>query len=264
LSLVGISASLLIYATLIIISLWRKLSIVRNDVKRRQVELFGLALVFPAGLMFILLPLTQLGWSLPHIFGIGELVSVVVLGYAISHYHLMVPPRVRENASIRYRRVPALEKGHAYLFESQDPSRMFDSVLQEMEEGLSVLIICRTHPDQLRAQYQLTQTPMIWLAQSPGPDRIDPCNLQMLTHVIMKYMSKERSLIAIEGLEYLMVNNELNKLLRFIGQLRDNIIVENSILLVTVDPRTLTDRLQAILQRELESVVEKEGAETAI
>ncbi|KAF5043621.1 hypothetical protein DSECCO2_500320 [anaerobic digester metagenome] len=100
------------------------------------------------------------------------------------------------------------------------------------------------------------RTPILWLAQSPGPERVDPSNLQLLTHMTLEFVRKGPSIIALEGLEYLMLNNDLNKVLKFLGQLRDEAIVEGSILLVSVDPRTLTERQRAILERELEVVKE--------
>jgi archaellum biogenesis ATPase FlaH len=96
----------------------------------------------------------------------------------------------------------------------------------------------------------------MWLAETPGPDRVDPSNLQLLAHMIMGYVRKGPSVIALEGLEYIILNNDLNKVLRFLGQLRDEIIVEGSILLISVDPRTLTERQKAIMERELEVVKE--------
>ncbi|MCX6651485.1 MAG: DUF835 domain-containing protein [Methanomassiliicoccales archaeon] len=252
-----------IYVALMAISLHKKLPNLVGE-KRRQAILFTFALSFPAVVVVLIIALGRLGATIPRFYGFGELISEVVVAYGILRYHILIPTRVTEPAFSPFRHVPSLDKGRSYLFESPNPERMFDSVVYEMSEGMSALIICRTHPDHLRAQYRLTKTPIIWLAQNPGPDRVDPSNLQLLSHMALEYIKKGPSLVAIEGLEYLIVNNELNKVLMFLGQLRDNIIVEGCILLVTVDPRTLTDRQRAILERELESVVEEEGAETAI
>lgn len=214
--------------------------------------------------MLVMFIIDSLEITIPRVFGIGELISMVVLTYGILRYDLLVPPRVVEKTSVPIRHASQLVKGRAYLFEGQGPSRMFASVMQEMRDGMPASIICRTHPDQLRAQYHLTVTPFIWLAQNPGSDRIDPGNLQMLTHFTLEFLLKGPSLIVIEGLEYLLTNNETNKVFKFLGQLRDNVILEGSILVLSVDPRTLTERQKAILEMEFEPIAEKEGAETAI
>lgn len=241
----------LVFLTTSLLKRWGKL----KGLQRRQAALFSSALAIPAVLMIPVMATAMTGTEFPRMYGLGEIISVVIVAYAILRYQLLIPLRVREPV-LPHRQVPSLTKGRAYLFESASPDRMFESVVQEMGDGMSALIVTRIHPDQLRARYQLTQTPIIWLAMSPGPDRVDPSNIQLLTHMTMEFVRKGPSLIALEGLEYLMLNNDLNKVLKFLGQLRDEVIVEGSILLVSVDPRTLTERQKAILERELEVLKE--------
>ncbi len=224
-------------------------------IQKRQAMVFNAALAIPALVMIAIMALSVFGAEVPRIYGFGELISVFVVAYGILRYQLLVLPRVVEPA-VPHRPVPSLTKGRAYLFEFASPDRMFESVAHEMSGGMSAFIIARTHPDQLRARYQLMHTPILWLAQTPGPERVDPSNVQMLTHMTMEFLRKGPSIIAMEGLEYLMLNNDLNKVLKFLAQLRDEVIVEGSILLVSVDPRTLTERQKAILERELEVVKE--------
>lgn len=241
----------LVFLTASLYIKWGKL----KGLQRRQATLFSSALAIPAVLMMPVMASAMTGIEFPRMYGLGEIVSVVIVAYAILRYELLIPPRVQEPV-LPHRPVPSLTKGRAYLFESTSPDRMFESVTQEMGDGMSALIITRAHPDHLRARYHLTQTPFIWLAQSPGPDRVDPANIQLLTHMTMEFVNKGPSVIALEGLEYLMVNNDLNRVLKFLGQLRDEVIVEGSILLVSIDPRTLTERQKAILERELEVMME--------
>jgi hypothetical protein len=245
---------MLVYLALLSVTLVRRWGGL-PELQKRQAVVFNSALAIPAVVMIIIMALAVSGAEVPRIYGLGELISVVVVAYGILRYQLLVQPRVVEPA-VLHRPVPSLVKGRAYLFEFASPDRMFESVAQEMAGGMSAFIIARTHPDQIRARYQMMQTPIIWLAQTPGPDRVDPSNVQMLTHVTMEFVRKGQSVIAMEGLEYLMLNNDLNKVLRFLSQLRDEVIVEGSILLVSIDPRTLTERQRAILERELEVVKE--------
>lgn len=245
---------LLAYLSLLSVSMVKRWESLRG-LQKRQAAVFNLALAVPALVMIAIMALAAYGAEVPRIYGFGELISVAVVAYGILRYQLLVLPRVVEPV-VAHRPVPALQRGRAYLFEFASPDRMFESVAQEMASGTSAFIIARTHPDQIRAQYQLMHTPILWLAQTPGPDRVDPSNVQMLTHMTMEFVRKGPSIIAMEGLEYLMLNNDLNKVLKFLSQLRDEVIVEGSILVVSVDPRTLTERQKAILERELEVVKE--------
>jgi hypothetical protein len=253
----GLATAMLLYVFLITVGLWRKRAMLDDGIKKGQAGIFSFALAFPMGLMLSTMALHHIGPPAPRLFGLGEMVSVALVSYGMVKYRLFIPPRVLERSVLADGNVPTLQRGRTYLFEGQDPDRMFRTVRHEVGEGLSALIICRTHPDQLRGTYHLAHTPMIWLAESPGPDRVDPSNLQMLTHMALEFVRRGPSLVAIEGLEYLMVNNELNRVLKFIGQLRDHVIVEGNVLVVAVDPRTLTERQRAILERELDQVVGK-------
>lgn len=238
---------------------WRTL----EGLNRGRTGILFLALAVPALVMIAIMGMAATGVEVPRMYGLGELVSVALLTYGILRYQLLVIPRGQEAAAPKDR-IPSLARGRAYLFEGKDSDRMFRAVVQEVSKGTAVLVISRAHPDHLRSRYMLAHTPFLWLAQSPGPDRIDPTNLQLLTHMVLEFIKEGPALIAIEGLEYIIVNNDLTRVLKFLGQLRDSVMVSGSVLLVVVDPATLTERQRTILERELEVIKEEEGAETAI
>lgn len=251
------------YTTFMTISLRRKLP--RLDQRgAKQALLLTFSLAFPMVYMAILIVLTATVLNMPRLFGLGELVSVVVISFGILRYDLLVPPRVSEKAPLHSAPSVELESGRSYLFESKGPEGMYNALLNRMVEGLPALIISRTHPDQLRSRYELTRTPFLWLAETPGPNNVHPGNLQMLTHMTTEFLRKGPSLVAIDGMEYLLVNNDIIRVLKFLGQLRDMAVVEGAILLVTVDPMALSERQRAILERGIDIVIGKEGAETAI
>jgi len=251
---VGLIFCMIVYMVLLTITLRRKMA--RLDKKGlRQAELLTFALAFPISVMVIIMAMTEVGVVIPRMFGLGEVVSVIVLSYGIMRYDLMVPPRVTEAVTMATRALPTLEGGRAYLFEARTPETMFLAMLSKMSKEFSVLVVSRTHPEQLRAAYRLTQTPFLWLAETPGPNNINPGNLQLLAHMTTEFVRKGPSLVVIDGLEYLLVNNDPNRIMKFLGQLRDEVIVKGSILLVSIDPRALTERQRAILEREMDMVI---------
>ncbi len=252
------------YTTFMTISLRRKLP--RLDQRgAKQALLLTFSLAFPMVYMAILIVLTATVLNMPRLFGPG--------GAGLGGGHLLRHTALRPGWSLRGSAEKAplhsapsveLESGRSYLFESKGPEGMYNALLNRMVEGLLAPIISRTHPDQLRSRYELTRTPFLWLAETPGPNNVHPGNLQMLTHMTTEFLRKGPSLVAIDGLEYLLVNNDITRVLKFLGQLRDMAVVEGAILLVTVDPMALSERQRAILERGIDIVIGKEGAETAI
>ncbi len=106
---------------------------------------------------------------------------------------------------------------------------------------------------------------MIWLATQPGPDRVDPTSLSILQHTIVDFLQKgPPSVILLDGLEYLMSENQSEKVLRFVYTLRDLVTVSNSQLLVSLDPEVLELRDLAKLEREFELIRTEKGAGSEI
>lgn len=61
----------------------------------------------------------------------------------------------------------------------------------------------------------------------------------------------------LEGIEYLMVNNPMGKVLKFIYALRDEAAAGNVKVLIPVDPITMDIRDLALLERECEVLIPK-------
>ncbi|HNU35724.1 MAG TPA: hypothetical protein PKJ15_03930, partial [Methanomassiliicoccales archaeon] len=126
---------LVIYLLMLTVTFSRRWRGLKGLIKRQAITM-TLALALPAAVMIGIMALAVLGAEAPRMYGLGELVSVVLVAYGILRYKLMVPPRVVEPV-VPYRPVPALVKGRAYLFEFPSADRMFESVAQEMAGGMS-------------------------------------------------------------------------------------------------------------------------------
>jgi archaellum biogenesis ATPase FlaH len=54
-----------------------------------------------------------------------------------------------------------------------------------------------------------------------------------------------------DGLEYLIVHNDFDRVLKFLHSLRDEIAVQNSRLIISLNPKTLTGKKVALLSKDL-------------
>jgi archaellum biogenesis ATPase FlaH len=114
------------------------------------------------------------------------------------------------------------------------------------------LIITRTFPDKILKKYNLGRLPVIWLSRSKNKNAISPTNLGALIEDIKEFTKKnENSIIMFDGLEYLTVHNEFDRVLKFLHSLEDEIAMERSRLIISLNPKTLSDKKVALLSKEM-------------
>jgi two-component system cell cycle response regulator len=120
------------------------------------------------------------------------------------------------------------------------------------------LAISRQHPDLIKQKYGLEETPIYWLATRTGQDVISPTNLGILTHTMIRFIEENASgVILLDGLEYLVSNNDFNKVLRVIDQVNDQISQSTALMIIPVDPRAFDPKELALLERNVEKLSSK-------
>jgi len=128
----------------------------------------------------------------------------------------------------------SLEWGNFYIsndIEFEKNVNIFDQILQLNNPGLC---ITRTHPENLEKGNKLENSTIYWLS-STSCDFCLPPSLAKITHVITQFFkTHEKSVLLLDGLEYLITNNEFNKVLKLIDNIKELVSMHNSILLLPV------------------------------
>jgi len=154
----------------------------------------------------------------------------------------------------------SLKKGRGHIIEEHQGSLCYEilrSLLSKRDADNAVqgFIVSRQHPTALREKYGLEGVPMLWLATQPGENTIDPTSLGMLAHAVAEFLSKTKDgLVLLDGIEYLMTNNDFKKVARLIEQINDSVMNYHGYLLMTMDPRTFDPKELAILERNFEII----------
>jgi len=145
---------------------------------------------------------------------------------------------------------PALT-GSTLLVESKDSRPAYEMFIQELAKGKEGMIVTRTHPDQVRETYDIAGTRTLWLCSQPGVDRVDPLGLSILQNILLEHMrDKKNGVILLEGVEYLVSENSIDKVLRLIYTLRDAAVISGAKLIMPLDTSTLSIKDQALIERE--------------
>ena len=136
---------------------------------------------------------------------------------------------------------------------------MFD---QAMAAGYSGLVITRDFPKKLLTENELGSCKVVWLTNLIGEGRINPTAIGILMGQVRAFIeSQGKSVVIIDGFEYLSSTNTYDRMLQFMHQLRDIVVTNDSILFVPLDPRTLSPRELAMLERSMEPIVPKSEAD---
>jgi hypothetical protein len=146
--------------------------------------------------------------------------------------------------------------GHCYLILEEKLKTSIKLFQEMLNSGYKGLCITRTNPRQLRAKKGMEDVPMIWLTQKESEkERTIPPILERVIYEISDFFKiEENGCLILDGIEYLISNNNFDGVLRFIRRLIDDVSETKSVLMVTVGPHTLKERELKILEREMEKI----------
>ena len=166
-----------------------------------------------------------------------------------------------------------LRYSESYLIKEDKPTVCFEIFNRAVTKDFKCLCISRTHPQQLREKYKITSDKLLWLTDSDSKEEetVGPA-LESLMYNIEEFTEKNhRSLLILDGLEYLISTNDFNPVLKFIRALKDKLSELETIFILPVSPGAIDEKQIKLIERELELINTDEeinlpdlGAETTL
>jgi len=148
-----------------------------------------------------------------------------------------------------------VRKGFGYVVKEKKPTRSFEIFVDQVTHEIQGLCVTRQHPGTIRTKWGLEKTPIIWLSNKVGKVYVNPTNIGILSDTIVRFVEKsEESIILIDGVEFLIINNDFEKVLRMIHHISEGVMEHKSRLLISIDPRILEIREMALLERNMEII----------
>lgn len=122
-----------------------------------------------------------------------------------------------------------------------------------IKHGLMGLCITRKYPPNIRDDYKIEKTPIVWLSKEKGfSDVLHPADLTELSHMVKDFISKGVDcVVLLDGVEYIILHNSYDEVLRLIDGLKDVVAQNSCRFIISVDPATLTEQQYHLLKREL-------------
>ena len=155
-----------------------------------------------------------------------------------------------------------LRAGITYLIEDEKPLKTFKLFADLVSNTTPGLCITRSFPTHIREDFKLKQSTIFWLTRRKGEKTIDPVQLTMISHIIQEFIAKsKKSLILLDGIEYLIIQNDFKPVLRFIQHIRDEVLIQGANLLIPLSPDALSVSEVKLLERELELFIINDRSE---
>jgi len=148
-----------------------------------------------------------------------------------------------------------VERGFLYLVKEKRPAIAFGMFNEAVNHGSKGMLVVREHPNRLKQVHEFQATKILWLTRRAGVNHIDPTHLSLLNLEITKFVeTNPKSVILLEGLEYVITQNDFEAVLRFVNHLHDFVLTHDCAVIVVIDPRVLSTRELALLERSAKIV----------
>ncbi|CAB49007.1 DUF835 domain-containing protein [Pyrococcus abyssi] len=129
----------------------------------------------------------------------------------------------------------------------------FKALLNARFPGIA---ITRDPPEVFRGKLNLHLTPVIWISKVKHEEAVSPTRLEFLTQRIADFLRSAEidKVILIDCLDYLILENGENAVIKFVTRLKDLAMLHRGIILVTIDESVLSEKVVSFLKRELEPI----------
>lgn len=135
---------------------------------------------------------------------------------------------------------------------SEEAYRLFLGALRAGRKGLC---ITRVFPAKLRERFGLPDLPILWLSNVGKEDAVRPKDLEKLSLSVEQFLTREKGVILMDGIEYLATNNNFLTVLRLLQSIRDQVAINDAIMILSANPATFETHHLTLLEREVDHVL---------
>jgi len=154
-----------------------------------------------------------------------------------------------------------LRRGFTYLVLEENPAHSFEIFRDLVTHGAEGLCITRKPPKMVAQDYGLERTPILWLSRVANQKNcVRPSPPENVAMAVEHFISVgQDSVVLLDGFEYLVAHNDFPSILALVHDLNENVSIQDSILLIPLDPRALNEREFALVKREVRLIEPPSG-----
>jgi len=147
------------------------------------------------------------------------------------------------------------EKGMCYVVRERKPFLSYRLFEEALGEDIPGLCVTRQYPDKIREAFDVKDTRVLWLSHTPGKDHHNPTSIGTLATIVSSFVERyDECVVIIDGLEYLVINNGFQQVLRFAEHLNEQVMQSKAIMLIPISPSAFSEKELALLERNVEVI----------
>lgn len=181
------------------------------------------------------------------------LTTAVIIGR--ERISVVMPMEKPDEARLQY----GTERGTTYLVTEETPQKTYRIFLDLVSCGYRGVGILRTHPDEVRREYDLGDVPILWLSRLQVGENVVYPNIKVIEEIIEEFLENAgKNIILLERLDYLISQQGFEETLQFIQKLSSLVYVTKSIALLQIDPLTIEERELILIEKETKKFKEEQ------
>jgi len=148
-------------------------------------------------------------------------------------------------------------KGYNYLLVAEEPHAAYEWFNSVVRKGVPGLCMSTTFPEKLRREYGLPDVELYWISDTnPGPRTLDPKRLDFeIMRALSNFVKNNKGgAVVLHGLEYLIVENSFDRVLKFIKKVNDLASVHDATMFVPITSTGLGPEEMTLLRKEFDKV----------
>ena len=159
-----------------------------------------------------------------------------------------------EEAKGERKEISILERGKSYLIKEKKPEKGLELSIKTMEVEGKGYILTSINPEDIKSRYDVSHESISyhWLTVLEGENKFSPSNLHLIGHSMIDFLEEKKGPVFMDGVEIILKHNSFDRFWGFLNHLVDVVSEENGILVLSLDPRTLSDIQSAKIERKLE------------
>ncbi len=182
--------------------------------------------------------------------------AVVAEAAAGTEEELETPAEAKPAQEAKVRELPDLFDSSIYLLKESKAENSYKLFIRYIKEGKKGFCATRVYPGKIKSHYKLEKVPIIWLSNVAKDESIRPKDLEKLSYSIERHISEGNAIVLLEGLEYLITNNNFITVLRLIQALRDQVAMHSAILVMPINPVAIDPHQMNLLEKEVDSTLD--------
>ena len=157
-----------------------------------------------------------------------------------------------------------MKDSSSYLVEESVPDEAYRLFEIAQRAGKGGMVITRTFPQKVRERLSGPPFPILWLSNVGKEDTVRPKDLEKLSLAVEQFLAREKGVILLDAIEYLVTNNNFITVLRLVQSIRDQVAINSGVFLLSVNPSALDPHQLTLLEKEVDRVIPgSSGARTA-